>query len=370
MSSQLGNVDSKITTDSEVDSSVIILNAFREGNKNDRDLTQNANAVTLNTDHARKICFIAKLQPLFLPMKLFGLYIDDVRDHEGMPNRSRASVLANRLYQCFVLLVFWLNFGKTLASFWVDKHQRDDGTLVLTMMLWLLQTTLQATICFFTMQITTKKSSLKSLMSYWNSQPNFDELVIEPYMIKCIKRTLLVTYFLIALNSVFNALIAFLPSDSLQPLARAQMSPLPIDSIAVKTISFVVSVYCTAAWLMPLAIFTAVSLTLTHQCGRLRKAMRLTASADGLRRVIILRRQHSSLCGSVRKADNLFKFLTLVVYVTNIPLLCFLLYHLIFVKYNDTTTIFILSFWFADVVVIMVGVSFLGASINNKVCVL
>ena len=79
MSSQLGNVDSKITTDSKVDSSVIILNSFREGNKNERDLTQNANAVTLNTDHARKICFIAKLQPLFLPMKLFGLYIDDVR---------------------------------------------------------------------------------------------------------------------------------------------------------------------------------------------------------------------------------------------------------------------------------------------------
>ena len=96
--------------------------------------------------------------------------------------------------------------------------------------------------------------------------------------------------------------------------------------------------------------------------------MRLTASADGLARVIILRRQHSSLCGSVRKADNLFKFLTLVVYVTNIPLVCFLLYYLIFIQYNDTTTVVILSFWFANVIVVMVGVSFLGASINNKVC--
>ena len=266
-----------------------------------------------------------------------------------MPNRSRISVFANRLYQCFVLLVFWLNFGKTLASFWVDEGHSGDNTLVLAMMLWFLQTALQATICFFTMQITSKKSSLKSLMLYWNSQPNFDELVIEPYMIKSIKRTLLVTCFLMALNSVFTALIAFLPSESLQLLARALMSPLPIDNIAVKTVSFVVCLYCTAAWLMPLAIFTAVCLTLTHQCGRLRKAMRLTASTDGLARVIILRRQHSSLCGSVRKADNLFKFLTLVVYVTNIPLLCFLLYHLIFVQYNDTTTVFILSFWFADV---------------------
>lgn len=205
-------------------------------------------------------------------------------------------------------------------------------------------------------------------MLYWNSQPNFDELVTEPYMIKCIKRTLFVTYFLMALNSVFYALIYFLPSESLQLLAGTLMSPLPVDNIAVKTVCFVVSLYCTAAWLMPLAIFTAVCLTLTHQCGRLRKTMRLTASADGLARVKILRRQHSSLCGSVRKADESFKFLTLVVYVTNIPLVCFLLYHLIFVKYNDTTTLSILSFWFVDGVVIMVGVSFLGARINNKVC--
>ena len=371
MSTQLGsNGDSKVTANGEVDSSVIILNTFRERSKDEQGLTQNANSVTLNTDHARKICFIAKMQPLFFPMKLFGLFIDDIRDYEGMPNRSRASVFGNRLYQGLVVLVFWLNFGKTLASFWVDKDHRHDDTLVLAMMLWFLQTALQATFCFFTMQITSKKSALKSLMFYWNSQPNFHELVIEPYMIKSIKRTLIVAFFLMALNSVFNALIAFLPSESIQHLARALMSPLPIDNIAVKTVSFVATLYCTAAWLMPLAIFTAVCLTLTHQCGRLRKAMRLTASADKLRRVIILRRQHSSLCGSVRKADNLFKFLTLVVYVTNIPLVCFLLYHLIFIKYNDTTTVFILSFWFANVIVIMVGVSLLGASINNKVCVL
>lgn len=369
MSTHFGsNGDSKVSTDGDVDPSVIILNRFRERSKNEQDSAQNAKAVALNANHARKICFIAKLQPLFLPMKLFGLYIDDIRGYEGIPNRSRVSLFANRLYQCLVLLLFWLNFGKTLASFWVDKDQRHDDTLVLAMMLWFLQTALQGTICFFTMQITPKKSGLKSLMSYWNSQPNFDELVIEPYMIKCIKRTLLVTYFLVALNLLFNALIAFLPSESLQLLARALMSPLPIDSIAVKTLSFLVSLYCTAAWLMPLAMFTAVCLTLTHQCGRLRKAMRLTASADGLARVIILRRQHSSLCGSVRKADNLFKFLTLVVYVTNIPLVCFLLYYLIFIKYNDTTTVVILSFWFANVIVIMVGVSFLGATINNKVC--
>ena len=190
MSTQLRNGDSKVTTDGRVDSSVIILNRFSERRKDERDgLTQNANAVTLNTDHARKICFIAKLQPLFLPMKLFGLYIDDIRDYEGMPNRSQASVFANRLYQCLVLLMFWLNFGKSLASFWVDKDHGSDDTLVLAMMLWFLQTALQATICFFAMQITSKKSGLKSLMSYWNSQPNFAELVIEPYMIKCIRRT-------------------------------------------------------------------------------------------------------------------------------------------------------------------------------------
>ncbi|KAJ7393584.1 hypothetical protein OS493_006569 [Desmophyllum pertusum] len=171
-------------------------------------------------------------------------------------------------------------------------------------------------------------------------QPNFDELIAEPYMIKCVKRTMIAIYFFVALNLVFYALILFHPSESLQNLAQALISPLPINNTAVKVVGFVVcGVYCTGAWLMPFAIFTAVCLTLIHQCSRLRKTMRLTASADGLARVKILRRQHSSLCGSVRKVDNLFKFLTLVVYVTNIPLVCFLLYHLIFVKYNDAVTL-------------------------------
>ena len=293
---------------------------------NGQDLTGTSNTGTVNADHTRKICLIEKLQSVFFPMKLFGLYMEDMRNpgQEEMSSRRRFSVFGKRLYQCLVLLVLWLNFAKTLASFWVDDDHSSDKTQVLAGMLWFLQTTLQATICFFTMHITTtKKSSLKSLMLYWNSQPNFDELVAEPYMIKCIKRTMIVTYCLVALNSVFHVLILFVSSESLHFVARAFISPLPVNSTAVKVVSLVGFLYCTAAWLMPSAIFTAVCLTLIHQCSRLRKTMRLTASADGLARVKILRRQHSSLCGSVRKADDLFKFFTLVVYLTNIPLVSF-----------------------------------------------
>lgn len=369
MSTQLGSTDSKITTESEVDSSMIISNEFRERSKDGQDLTHNANAIALNTDHAKKICLIAKLQPLFFPMKLFGLYIDDVSNpyQEELSSRSRVSVLGNRLYQCFVLLVLWLNFGKTLASFWVGSDHRRDNTQVFAAMLWFLQTALQASICFFTMQITSKKSSLKSLMLYWNSQPNFDELVAESYMIKCVKRTLMVACFLMTLNLVLYAVILFVPSESVQPLAQALVSPLPINSTAAKAVCFVVFIYCSAAWLMPFAIFSAVCLTLIHQCCRLRKTLRLTASADGLPRVKILRQQHSSLCGSVRKVDNLFKFLTFVVYVTNIPLVCFIFYNLIFVKSNSVTTQVTLAFWFVTVSFMMAGVSFLGARLNSKV---
>lgn len=54
MSTQLGSTDSKITTESEVDSSMIISNEFRERSKDGQDLTHNANAIALNTDHAKK----------------------------------------------------------------------------------------------------------------------------------------------------------------------------------------------------------------------------------------------------------------------------------------------------------------------------
>lgn len=373
MSTELGAADLKISIEGEANSSVIILNEFRERSEDGQELTDSSKTATVNIDLTctRKICLIAKLQCVFFPMKLCGLYFEDVRNPDQEDSLSRRiCAFGKRLYQCIVLLALWLNFGKTLAMFWIDDDTITDNSQLITGLLWFLQTALQASICFFTMRITSKKSSLKSLMLYWNSQPNFDELVAETYMIKCVKRTMIAIYFFVALNLVFYALILFYPSESLQNLAQALISPLPINNTAVKAVGFVVcGVYCTGAWLMPFAIFTAVCLTLIHQCSRLRKTMRLTASADGLARVKILRRQHSSLCGSVRKVDNLFKFLTLVVYVTNIPLVCFLLYHLIFVKYNDAVTLVILSYWFVYVVFIMVGVSFLGANLNNKVSI-
>ena len=366
MSNQLGITDSNVATVGEVNSSVIILNEFRERGKDGEDVCEISTTATANTEHTRKICIIAKLQCMFFTMKLFGLFFEDDRNpRQGNFLNRRMSAFMKRLYQFVVLLVLWLNVGKMLASFWVDDaHSNTQGVAAL---FWSLQTALQASICVFTMHITSKKSPLKSLLLYWNSQPNFDELVVEPFMIKCVKRTLVVTYFFMVLNAVFYALIMFQPSESLRVLARSFMSPLPVDNTASKVFSFVVSVYCTAAWVLPFAIFAAVCLTLIHQCRRLRKTLRLTASANEVRRVKILRQQHSSLCGSVRKVDDLFKFLTLVVYITNIPLVCFLLYHLIFVRYNDATTLVILSFWFLVVLVSMVGVSFLGAHLNNKV---
>lgn len=313
----------------------------------------------------KKICMIAKLQCIFLPMKLFGLYYQDVRgtcSGEFVAYGGKSAFLM-RSYQFVVIAILWMNFGKTLASFWVGNNL---GTMILPAFLWFLQTALQASICFFTMNLRSRKSALKSLLLYWNSQPNFHELVVESYMIKCVKRTTMVAYLLMLMNTVLYGLILF-SSESLIPVAQAMVSPLPVTSTAAKVFFFIVAIYSSAAWLMPFAIFSAVCLTLIHQCRRLRKTLRLTASASEVRRVKILRGQHSSLCGSVRKVDNLFKFLTLVVYVTNIPLLCFLFYNLIFVKTDNVLTKVTLSFWFIIVACIMIGVSFLGAQLNSWV---
>jgi len=374
MSYELKTAASNNHTEGEIHSPRIVLNEIREREDEERkeigdDGAKSSSGDMLNNDSCRKICLIAKLQSVFFPMKLFGLYFEDVANpcQQDFSSR-RISVFGKRAYQCFVLLILWVNFFKTFASFWInnDDVTTSGARALLPLLLWYLQSALQGTICFFKMHLTSKKSSLKSLMLYWNTQPNFHELVTEPYMIKCVKRTLLVVYFLMAFNAVLYGLILFLPSESLQSFAREIAAPFP-NSMAIEVVCFIVSLYCTAAWLMPFAIFTAVCLTLIHQCRRLRKTLRLTASANEIRRIKILRQQHSSLCGSVRKVDNLFKFLTLVVYTTNIPLVCFLLYNLIFTKSSDVTTKLTLSFWFVTVAFIMVSVSFLGAHLNSKI---
>lgn len=374
MSLQKGVAFSDVSLESDKMSPRFDLKDFRQTSKDSGPFQYETNESTtddMNTN-SRKICLIAKLQSVFFPMKLFGLFFQDMRGACQLDSSlsGTASVFLTRSYQCLVLLILWLNFGKTLASFWVDNPHGDitGVELVVPAFLWFLQTALQASICFFTMHMTSKKSALKSLLTYWNSQPNFDELVAESYMIKCIKRTLMVAFVLMVLNTVLYGLILFLPSESIQPLSKALVSPLPPNT-AAKAFCFVVFLYCSAAWLMPFAIYSAVCLTLIHQCRRLRKTLRLTASANEVRRVKILRQQHSSLCGSVRKVDNLFKFFTLVVYVTNIPLLCILFFHLLFVKSSSVITQVTLSFWFVTVAFMMVGVSFLGAQLNSRVSI-
>lgn len=379
MSAELDKaVKSNSYTDGEINLSGIALNEIREGTKppegkgsmNNGSKSSSSSRLSYDRDTCRRICLIAKLQSVFFPMKLFGLFFEDMASPCGLEDVSanrRFSSFAKRSYQCFVLLILWANVCKTMASFGINNDLIDSSGVqaLVPLLLWYLQTALQATICFFTMNLTPKKSGLKSLVMYWNTQPNFDELVTEPYMIKSVKRTMLLIYFLVVLNVVLYGLIMFLPSESLQPLAKAMFIPFP-DSLGVRIVTFIISLYCTAAWLMPFGIFTAVCLTLIHQCHRLRKTLRLTASASEIRRIKIVRQQHSSLCGSVRKVDNLFQFLTLVVYITNIPLVCFLLYDLIF-KSDGVITQLTLSFWFVTVAFIMVSVSFLGAHLNSKV---
>lgn len=363
MNSDKGATESRTVRETGV--SGIVMSDFEENEKK-RSLelfsdSTSSSETTVHKDSCRKICIIAKLQCVLFPMKLFGLYIQEATSACGQDFSSRRRpYYLKRAYQCFVLALLWGYFLKACAH-WIISSRSN-----VPMLLWNFQTALQGTICFFTMHLTGKKSNLKSLLMYWNTQPNFDELVTEPYMIKCVKRTQLAVYFLMAFNTVLYGLILFLPSESLQPLADSVISPLP-DSMASRVIFFFLSLYCSAAWLMPFGIFTAVCLTLIHQCHRLRKTLRLTASANEIRRIKILRQQHSSLCGSVRKVDNLFKFLTLVVYVTNIPLVCFLLFDLIFSRPNGVTTQLTLSFWFVTVALIMIIVSFLGAHLNSKI---
>lgn len=371
MSNQYDINTPEVANGGEINAPVIILNEFGERGK-DRDDVANipTTAATSGTAQKRKICLVAKLQCLFFAMKIFGLFYEEY--NTTRPSNTVRGLwmctFTKRLYQLFVLLVLWLNVGRVFASFWLDdKLLSTEHTQAAAGLLWSLQTAIQASICVYTMQITSKKSPLKSLLLYWNSQPNFDELVVEPFMVKCVRRTLIVTYIFMMINAVFYGLVLFYPSESMQYLARAFLSPFPLDNLASKILGFVISAYCTAAWVLPFAIFTAICLTLIHQCRSLRKTLRLTALASEVRRVKILRQQHSSLCGSVRKVHDLFKFVTLVVYVTNIPLVCFLLYRLMFDKNNDATTYVILTFWSLVVLLAMMSVSFLGAHLNSKI---
>ena len=79
MSRRSGTPDSNGSIAGEINSSGVVLKEFRKTTDEGQEEADSSTTDKFNTVCSRRICIIAKLQSVFFPMKLFGLYFEDVK---------------------------------------------------------------------------------------------------------------------------------------------------------------------------------------------------------------------------------------------------------------------------------------------------
>ena len=97
----------EVTNSGGINSSVVILNEFRERSKDGGDVANiSTTAATNGAAQRRKICLIAKLQCLFFTMKIFGLLYEEYNTHHpsNIVRGRWICTLTKRVYQFFCVV--------------------------------------------------------------------------------------------------------------------------------------------------------------------------------------------------------------------------------------------------------------------------
>ncbi|XP_025101953.1 uncharacterized protein LOC112568716 [Pomacea canaliculata] len=103
-------------------------------------------------------------------------------------------------------------------------------------------------------------------------------------------------------------------------------------SIVSQVVNFIINVHLSMAWVFPIGFICLLCTVLRLQFQALTQAIQVclsTSRSNLLRDLATFRRQHLQLCACVRVLDVVFRRLIMTSYVTNVPIICFLLYQLV-----------------------------------------
>ena len=290
------------------------------------------------------------LTPLAISLKIFGL---NFGANCPLARRIDKFHRAGFIYSTIVMVVLTLNVIRYIFAF---IYQKDFSVYQhLEYFLWFVKCTVQAGFCLILCHRSSEDvlSKIQQLIAdydktlMWFAIP--DEKTRKHFLIKS-KVILGVMFTIICVNNIAIYIGMFGSYKDLNDLALPFLHPFPTNAFT-KLFYCVVHTYNSFAWVFPVILYCLLcnSLCLIFNqfyVGIEKMDEQLTVKKN----IREIRRQYvhmSQLCG---KTDDVIGFLALCVYLLDIILSCFNLYHLIYIA-KDMPQRAMAGFW----VVITVG---------------
>ena len=267
--------------------------------------------------------------------------------------KKRPAYLIYMVYSVFVVSALWGNFIKVIVSFVVEALSKDEIMIRFIGVLWQLQVCLNATIMVkashprFGNQIIACQDCFSKVL------PNAYELGIHAET-RLMRRNLMIIstfgWTVILFNVITIIVIFTLPPEIIKNnFVTLFTAPLPL-TIPTKTLAAIIHVFNSVAWILPMLYFVSMTTVIKSAFCMCNKALQSEIAAresgnDMLpTKLADIRTLHLEICKTVELLDKDFRYILACLYMTSIPLSCFIVYNFIKTQHDLFDTI-LYVFW-------------------------
>ena len=323
-------------------------------------------------------------KPLLLVMKVFGLYHDPSIQSRILPELSptavkrvkkhTASAYILTAYSGLVTLFLLLNILRYIPAFFVGHQYTSNHELTVFRVIlagWYFNCFLNTAILFYACH---KNGRLNGFFGYYNKISTDEiarKLKTQTNCANFRRKVLLnslVAVGLVLLNVVGSLYIAFMDLEG--GSATVATNPFPIHFTTLAIVS-IVTVYCSAAWSIPVVFVTTLASVLRYQLGivtyRIRDLMH-TKEKCVIKKLNDFRIKHLHYTNAIDLLDRDFQYLFAASYVCSIWICCFTLYQLVNTKDLPTGSAIMYGVWLSCNLLIVLIISISAARVTDQVC--
>ena len=311
------------------------------------DSTEYYDAEKENNDKKELSCsslLIRKaLNPLMIAMKAAGQNCGS-----SCPRMKQIDIYhkVGKIYSIFVaiLLAFAL-----LRYIYILFMKRDTPLFLrLEYFLWYLKGFIQTVYCLSLCSRSTKGSlsKIQQLINDYDCTLNWFSSVNEKTQNRFMWKSRIVvftSFIIVAINVVTLFITLFHTDAGDQVDIEIFVGPFPIN-VATKLFCAMITVYVNFAWVLPVPFYCLLCDSLSLIFDQFYDGIETAGRLEAKLHIFDVRKKYNHLIKLCEKTDNMLSFLAVCIYLFDIVLFCFNLYHLIYYAEHIVTKV-MAGFW-------------------------
>ena len=333
---------------------------------NNAEVTSSKNFKDLNSSSLliRRI-----LWPLAIALKIFGLNFGAYCPLVKRVNRIERFGMVYSI--CVVIL---LTFN-AIRYIWAFADIKELSIYVrFEYFLWYVKCAVQAGYCIVLFRRSSEAvlSQVQQLIKYYDetlkgfSVPN--EAITKRFLFQS-RIIMSVPFAAVLVNTFATCTALFWPGKDPIRLAASPLYPFPVN-IATKVLYSIIHFYCSAAWVLPVILYCLLCNCLGLIFNQFHIGIeKMDSNLTCKKHIKEIRRQYVHMRELCSKTDDALGFLAICVYLFDMILCCFNLYHLIYVA-TDVLEKVMTGFWAIMAIGNLFVMSFNASILVDKVCLL